>query len=58
MGTRPIKLLVVLLLLGTPAIVGCQTKEPIVDVEAPGVDVEVQRDKATGETEVNINRNP
>jgi hypothetical protein len=35
---------------------GCQQKEKVVDIEAPGVDVEVERDVNSGAVEVETNR--
>jgi hypothetical protein len=38
--------------LGVISIAGCERKERVVDIEAPGVDVEVDRNIDTGEVEV------
>jgi hypothetical protein len=37
-------------------ITGCQRKEKVVDIKAPGVDVEVERNVDTGEVEVDANK--
>lgn len=37
--------------------IGCDNKEKVLDVETPGGEVEVERDKDTGETEVEVNDN-
>jgi hypothetical protein len=42
-------------LLAACLFVGCERKERVVDIEAPGVDVEVDRNVDTGEVEVNAN---
>lgn len=34
---------------------GCSQKEQILDVETPGGEVEVEKDKATGDVEVEVN---
>jgi hypothetical protein len=38
--------------LGAISLAGCERKERVVDIEAPGVDVEVDRNIDTGEVEV------
>jgi len=43
--------------LGCIALSGCERKERVLDVQAPGVDVEVDRNIDTGEVEVNANDN-
>lgn len=43
--------------LGAVGLIGCERKEKVVDIEAPGVDVEVERNTDTGEVEVETNRN-
>lgn len=35
---------------------GCERKEKVLDVEAPGVDIEVERDKDTGRIDVEVDR--
>lgn len=46
-------------LLAMPAaIVGCAEKETILDVETPRGEVEVERDIRTGETDVEVTREP
>ena len=42
---------------GALALSGCERKERVLDIEAPGVDVEVDRNIDTGEVEVETNRN-
>jgi len=42
---------------GAATLTGCERKERVVDIEAPGVDVEVDRNVDTGEVEVNAERN-
>jgi hypothetical protein len=34
---------------------GCERKERVLDIDTPGVDVEVDRDVDTGEVEVDVN---
>lgn len=34
---------------------GCDNKEKVLDIETPGGEVEVERDKDTGDTEVEVN---
>jgi hypothetical protein len=47
------------LLLMLPAtIVGCAEKEKVLDVETPSGEVEVERNVETGETEVDVAREP
>ena len=36
---------------------GCSRKERVLDVETPGVDIKVDRDKDSGEVDVEIDRN-
>lgn len=36
---------------------GCERKEKVVDIQAPGTNVEVERNIDTGEVEVEANRN-
>lgn len=55
---RQIRAIGVALLLGAIGLTGCQTKETIVDIETPNGDIEVERDRTTGDTDVKINRNP
>jgi hypothetical protein len=38
------------------ALTGCERKEEVIDVETPGVDVKVERNKDTGEVEVEVER--
>jgi len=38
------------------AVSGCDRKETILDVETPGTNIEVDRDKDTGRVEVNVDR--
>jgi hypothetical protein len=38
------------------ALTGCERKEKVIDVETPGGDVEVQRNKDTGEVDVEVER--
>ena len=35
--------------------VGCDTKEKVLDIETPGGEVEVERDRDTGDVEVEVN---
>lgn len=44
--------------LGMCALTGCERKEKekVIDVETQGVDVEVERDKATGKVDVEVER--
>jgi hypothetical protein len=42
-----------LAVLGPLGLAGCERKERVVDIEAPGVDVEVDRNVDTGAVEVN-----
>lgn len=35
---------------------GCERKERVLDVETPGVDVEVERNKDTGRIDVEVDR--
>jgi hypothetical protein len=43
--------------IGAFGLSGCERKERVIDIEAPGVDVEVDRNIDTGEVEVETNRN-
>jgi hypothetical protein len=36
--------------------IGCNTKEKIVDIETPGGEIEIERDKATGNTDIEVTR--
>lgn len=40
------------LLLGAP--IGCENKEKVLEVDAPGLEVDVERNVDTGEVEVNV----
>jgi hypothetical protein len=51
------KTLVIAICLGSFAVAGCERKERVVDIEAPGVDVEVDRNVDTGEVEVDAVNN-
>ncbi len=42
--------------LGVCALAGCERKEKVIDVETPGVEVEVERNKDTGEVDVEVER--
>jgi hypothetical protein len=42
--------------LGAIVLPGCERKERVVDIETPGVDVEVDRNVDTGEIEVDANK--
>ncbi|UUO07316.1 hypothetical protein M4951_03165 [Blastopirellula sp. J2-11] len=45
------------LLLGATALTsGCDQKEKILDIEGPRGEVEVERDKETGDVDVEVNR--
>ena len=44
------------LFLSTTTQIGCDNKEEVLDVETPTSEMEVTRDKDTGETEVEIER--
>jgi|GEM_PF-3104312 len=55
-SARRLLLLVLSLVLGFIA-AGCDQKERVVDIETPGVDVELDRSRETGEVDVAI-RNP
>jgi hypothetical protein len=49
--------LIFCLVLVLPAtIVGCAEKEKVVDIKTPAVNVEVERNVKTGETEVDVTR--
>jgi hypothetical protein len=37
---------------------GCDRKDKVIDVKTPAADVEVERDRDTGDTDVNVDRNP
>ena len=39
------------------SLAGCERKERVIDVQTPGVDVHVDRDKDTGAIEVETKRN-
>jgi len=41
--------------LGSFGLTGCERKEKVLDIETPGVDVEVERNVDTGEVEVETN---
>ena len=45
--------------LALPAVftTGCDQKEKVLDVETPGGELEVERDKSSGDVEVEINEN-
>ena len=38
------------------ALTGCERKEKVIDVETPGTDVEVKRNKDTGKVDVEVER--
>lgn len=38
------------------ALAGCERKEKVIDVETPGVDVKVERNKDTGKVDVEVER--
>lgn len=40
------------------ALAGCSQKETVVDVKTPAGDVEVTKDKADGDVEVKVDREP
>jgi hypothetical protein len=40
------------------ALTGCSQKETVVDVKTPAGDVEVTKDKADGDVEVKVDREP
>ena len=42
--------------IGAAGIAGCERKETIIDVQTPGADIEVDRDKRTGTVEVDVDR--
>ncbi|MCC7421656.1 MAG: hypothetical protein IT428_15345 [Planctomycetaceae bacterium] len=48
------------LMLGVAAmsvgVTGCERKERVVDVEAPGIRIKVDRDKDSGAVDVNVDR--
>lgn len=45
------------LMLGAAAVqVGCEHKEKLIDIETPRGEVEVERDKDTGDVDVEVNR--
>jgi hypothetical protein len=46
----------VILIIALP--LGCETKEKVVDIETPGANIEVERDRATGDTNIEIDRDP
>lgn len=56
LSTGRLLLLVLSLVLGFVA-AGCDQKERVVDIETPGVDVQVDRSRETGEVDIEI-RNP
>jgi hypothetical protein len=47
---------IIVVALATFGFSGCERKEKVVDIETPGVDVEVERDVDTGEVEVKTSR--
>lgn len=53
-----VSLAICALLVMPAAIVGCAEKEKIVDIETPAGEVEVERNVDTGETEVDVTREP
>jgi hypothetical protein len=38
------------------ALAGCDRKETVIDVKTPGSDIEVERDKDTGQVTVEVDR--
>jgi len=43
---------------GMCALTGCERKEKVIDIETPGGDVEVERNKDTGRVDVEIDTPP
>ncbi len=41
--------------IGTMFFTGCQRKEKVLEIQTPGANVEVERDKDTGRVEVDVN---
>jgi hypothetical protein len=37
-------------------VAGCERKEKLLDIEAPGIEVEVERNKDTGDVDVEVTR--
>ncbi|WP_417847655.1 hypothetical protein [Thalassoglobus sp.] len=35
---------------------GCDTKEKVLDIETPGGEIEVERDRTNGDVEVEVNK--
>ena len=44
--------------LGMCALTGCERKEKVIDIETPGGDVEVERNKDTGKVDVEVDTSP
>tara|TARA_R110002095_G_scaffold142965_1_gene123805 strand:+ start:18264 stop:18452 length:189 start_codon:yes stop_codon:yes gene_type:complete len=46
------------LLMVTPAftMVGCDNKEKVLDIETPGGEIEIERDRGTGAVDVDIDK--
>lgn len=42
--------------LSTLCLTGCDTKEEIIDVQTPAGDMEVNRDRMTGDVEVDVDK--
>lgn len=53
-----LSILFCMVLIMPATIVGCAEKEKVVDIETPRGEVEVERNVDTGETEVDITRDP
>jgi hypothetical protein len=51
---RPLTLAIAAALAVSGLSIGCQREERVLDIEAPGVDVEVDRHKDTGELDIDI----
>ena len=53
-----VSMLFCLVLVLPATIVGCAEKEKVVDIETPAGEVEVERNVDTGETDVEVTRDP
>lgn len=53
-----VSMLFCLVLVLPATIVGCAEKEKVVDIETPAGEVEVERNVDTGETDVEVTREP
>lgn len=44
-----------IVILSASSLIGCQRTEKVIDIETPGVDIEVERDKDSGRVDVDVN---